>query len=171
MTEQHQFFSARLTHVLSHGVFPAWTASCEFLLFCLCGHVWDVKGIWTKFLAANEIGDKRSPVLRCVFCQIWKPEKIWEDLRRCQEIWLHTQKTHQSMTFLRKFSWGLRNHHGQASLGILHHIFIRHGVLESRVVSLPIWLDFKSSKLFCFKSETQRKFLQTMLDQEHWDFF
>ena len=61
------FFLAQPTHshVLSHGVFHAWTASCEFGTFCLCGHVWEVKWIWTKFLAADEIVGKRLQVLRC----------------------------------------------------------------------------------------------------------
>ena len=78
------FFLAQPTHshVLSHGVFHAWTASCEFGIFCLCGHVWDVKSIWTKFLSADEIGGKRLQVLRCLLSPIssHEPATKWKNI-------------------------------------------------------------------------------------------
>ena len=113
------FFLAQPTHshVLSHGVFHAWTASCEFWIFCPCGHVWDVKWIWTKFLAA-EIASPQMFIVSYFFS--WTSNKM------------------------------KKHHHGQASLGILHHIFICHGVLKSWVVSLD-W------KLFCFKPERDKQ--------------
>lgn len=144
-----------------HGVFPVWTASCEFLIFCPCGHVWDVKWIWPKFLAADETGGKRLPVLRCILP--FQGSKTSTDKTSGETVKWIPKKTYQSMMLFRKFSWGLRNHHGQASLGILHHIFIGHGMLKSWVVSLDWTLNLQN----CFASNPTPKKLQTMRDKEH----
>ena len=149
------------SHVFIHGVFPVWTASCEFLIFCPCGHVWDVKWIWPKFLAADETGGKRLPVLRCILP--FQGSKTSTDKTSGETVKWIPKKTYQSMMLFRKFSWGLRNHHGQASLGILHHIFIGHGMLKSWVVSLDWTLNLQN----CFASNPTPKKLQTMRDKEH----
>ena len=146
-----QPFFSHNSHVFIHGVFPVWTASCEFLIFCPCGHVWDVKWIWPKFLAADETGGKRLPVLRCILP--FQGSKTSTDKTSGETVKWIPKKTYQSMMLFRKFSWGLRNHHGQASLGILHHIFIGHGMLKSWVVSLDWTLNLQN----CFASNPTPK--------------
>ena len=155
------FFFSHNSHVFIHGVFPVWTASCEFLIFCPCGHVWDVKWIWPKFLAADETGGKRLPVLRCILP--FQGSKTSTDKTSGETVKWIPKKTYQSMMLFRKFSWGLRNHHGQASLGIFHHIFIGHGMLKSWVVSLDWTLNLQN----CFASNPTPKKLQTMRDKEY----